>query len=110
MTTLQEVLNHHAPILSSYLDTPVRGQVLEVFADAYGVHDVHDIMELHDAILDNPYKLANIDLEHRKVVEDELNYQLTKNEPWDLQGLTVTFVIIVLIGFLIYCMTKAFIG
>lgn len=74
---LVKMVERWAPMLASHLMGPYSGLILSILSSAYGTTNKFDLQELADQISNNPYRLKELEIQHREKVGDQLVGLLT---------------------------------
>jgi hypothetical protein len=72
MKELVKLVEKWAPMLASNLIGPYSGLVMSILSAAYGTDSKFDLQALADKISSNPYKLKELEIQHREKVGDQL--------------------------------------
>ena len=102
MKGLAVVMEKAAPVLASYLTGPVGGMVVSLLCSSYGVENKFDLQSLASEILNNPYKLKELEISHREHVVDGLMGLLEKIENRASSAFLWVSGMIVLFGLLVF--------
>jgi hypothetical protein len=99
---LAAVVAKWAPTLGSYIGGPLGSLALTAITSAYGLSDKFDLKTMADEILKNPYRLKELEIQHREKVGDQLVGLIEQIEGRASNGLLWAFGILFGIGFIIY--------
>lgn len=72
MKELIAVVERWAPMLANNLIGPYSGLILTILSSTYGTENKFDLKGLTDKILSNPYKLKELEIQHREKELDQL--------------------------------------